>query len=332
MDTTKKWFSYLHTERNIATNIISEAGLKVKGDKLEIPIFDAEGNKIFSKYRKEPWTESDAPKYTYEYGSHIALYGIHCKSQSERLFIGEGELEVLALRTAGYDAYSSTGGAMSWQKDWELDRVPTIIFDNDEAGVNGAIRTALLLGEAVYSWIPPLFGKDVGDVLRDKGKDFLQKLLEDPCRQIHIDVTKLTSKASITRKKKEFQQIAKNMEASVGQKFMLGLGKKMIELEKSVTMKKRQNMPIDSTTRDLARAYPIQNLIKVGTYGSQKNKALCPFHTEKTGSFHIYPDNTGHCHGQCGKTYDVIDIYMMQNNLQGPEGFKVAIEELSHKT
>jgi len=328
MDTTKQWFNYLHTDRNISVEAISEAGLKIHDSKLEIPIFDAEGVRIFSKFRKEPWAENDLPKYTYEYGSKISLYGIHCKSKSERLFICEGELDQIALRTIGLDSYSSTGGAMSWQKDWVLDRVPTVIYDNDEAGLNGAVRTILMLGEAVFSWVPPAYGKDVGDVLSTKGPDFLSKLLDDPVRQIHINVNDLTTKASIGRKRKHFREMSKGMEQSVGQKFMLLLGKKLMELEKAYTPKKVQNMPIDSTKRDRAKAYPIGNLIKVGTHGSQKNKAICPFHTEKTGSYHVYPNNTGHCYGQCGRTYDVIDIYMMQQNLT----FKQAIDELSQKT
>lgn len=332
MDTTKQWFNYLHLNRKISVSVISEAKLKVNQDKLEIPIFDPENHRLFSKFRKEPWTESDAPKYTYEYGSHIALYGLHFKKQSERLFLTEGEMDVLSLRTLGYDAYSSTGGAMSWQKDWTIDRIPTVLFDNDETGINGALKTILLLGEAYYSWIPPIYGKDVNDVLSTQSKEFVQKLLEDPVRQIHIKVNDLNTKASIGRKKKEVQQIVKNMEQSVGQKFMLGLYKKLIELEKSYSPKKRQNMPADSSLRDRAKSYPIENLIKVGTHGLQKNKALCPFHKEKTPSFHIYPDNTGYCHGGCGKHFDVIDIYMQQNNLSGKEGFKKAIDELSRKT
>lgn len=332
MDTTKQWFNYLHLSRKLAVNVIGEAKLKVFEDKLEIPVFDAAGNKLFSKFRKEPWTESNAPKYTYETGSHVTLYGLHFQSQSQRLFLTEGELDVMALRTLGYDAYTSTGGAMSWQKDWTVDRVPTILFDNDEAGITGALRTLLLIGEAIYSWIPPAYGKDIGEALEIKDKEFLQKLLEDPVRQIHIKVNDLTSKASITRKKREIQNLAKNMEQSVGQKFMLGLYKKLIELEKSYSPNKRKNMPVDSTLRDKAKAYPIQNLIKVGTYGLDRNKALCPFHNEKTPSFHIYPDNTGYCHGGCGKHYDAIDIYMMQNHLHGKEGFKKAIEELAQKT
>ena len=332
MDTTTQWFNYLHLTRNIATNVIGEAKLKVFENKLEIPIFDKDGNRLFSKFRKEPWVESDAPKYTYEYGSKVALYGTHFKSQNKRLILTEGEMDVLALRTLGYDAYTSTGGALSWQKDWTLDRVPTILFDNDDAGITGAVRTSLLLGEAFYSWVPPAYGKDIGEALEIKDKVFLQKLLEDPVRQIYINLNDLTNKASIIRKKREVHEMIKNMEQSVGQKLMLKLYKKLIELEKSCSPKKRNNMPTDSTLRDRARAYPIQNLIKVETYGSNKNKALCPFHTEKTPSYHIYPDNTGYCHGGCGRKFDVIDIYMHQNNLSGKDGFKQAIEELSKKT
>jgi len=332
MDTTKKWFHYLHTTRHLSVGSISEARLKATGNKLEIPIMNEAGEHIFSKYRKEPWDESDAPKYTYETGSHIALYGRHCKSQSVRLFVTEGELDQMALRTIGYDAYSSTGGAVSWQADWELDRIPTVLYDNDEAGINGSIKTIMLLGKAIYSWIPPGFGSDIGEVLEKHGKEFCQKLLEDPVRQIKINLQDLDTKVSISRKKKELNAIAKMMEESVGKQFMLGLIKKLIELEKSLTPKKRKDMPVDSTIKDKAKAYPIQNLIKVHTNGIYRNKALCPFHSENSPSYHVYKDNTGYCHGSCGKTYDVIDIYMKQENLFGKEGFKVAIEQLSQKT
>ncbi len=70
-----------------------------------------------------------------------------------------------------------------------------------------------------------------------------------------------------------------------------------------------------------AREHPIRDLIKVG----RMNKAKCPFHAEKTPSFHIYSDNHGYCFGGCGRMYDSIDIFMNLNNCD----FKTAVRALA---
>jgi DNA primase len=60
---------------------------------------------------------------------------------------------------------------------------------------------------------------------------------------------------------------------------------------------------------------------------NEKNKALCPFHNEKSGSFTYYPKkNNCYCFG-CGKYADVIDIVGVQNNLT----FKEALQFLRDK-
>jgi len=54
-------------------------------------------------------------------------------------------------------------------------------------------------------------------------------------------------------------------------------------------------------------------------------KGLCPFHNEKTPSFHVFPGTgTWHCFG-CGAGGDVITFVMRYGNLT----FREALEELA---
>ena len=325
MDSTKQWFNYLHLERKLSVNAIGEAKLSITNGRLTIPIMDKEGKILFCKYRKEPWDTTNSPKYLYEKGGTISLYGVHLPSRSNRLIISEGELEILALRTAGYDALSSTGGTMSWQPDWVLDRVPTILFDNDEAGIKGAVRTALIIGKCIISWIPSGYGKDAGDVLRDRGKEFLHKLVDDPVRQIPIDLASLNKRKDIAAKKKELQAIAKGMSESPGREIIVGIYKKLTELEKAlVKPKPLQHDAAYSYNLQRAKDYPIEQLLKI-----ERHMATCPFHNngqEKTPSFSV-KNNRGFCFGGCEdrKPKDAIDIYMKLHNVD----HTIAVKTLS---
>ncbi len=55
-------------------------------------------------------------------------------------------------------------------------------------------------------------------------------------------------------------------------------------------------------------------------------KGLCPFHPEKTPSFHVYPnDQSYHCFG-CGAHGSMIDFVMKQRNLPFPEAVSALAE------
>ena len=57
-------------------------------------------------------------------------------------------------------------------------------------------------------------------------------------------------------------------------------------------------------------------------------KALCPFHTEKTPSFIVFPETqTWRCFGACSTGGDIFSFIMRRENL----GFREALELLAEK-
>ena len=57
---------------------------------------------------------------------------------------------------------------------------------------------------------------------------------------------------------------------------------------------------------------------------SGKNfSAPCPFHTERTPSFIVFPEQqTWHCFGACATGGDVINFVMKKDNVEFPEALK----------
>jgi len=84
------------------------------------------------------------------------------------------------------------------------------------------------------------------------------------------------------------------------------------------------SVPIDVQK---ARKYPIENLYTGELKRTGKIlMGVCPFHTEDTGSFMIYPEtNSWFCFGACREGGDVIKFYRKLHNCT----FKTAIKELS---
>jgi DNA primase len=57
-------------------------------------------------------------------------------------------------------------------------------------------------------------------------------------------------------------------------------------------------------------------------------KGLCPFHSERTPSFVVYPDRgTWHCFGSCGTGGDIFNFVMRRENLE----FREALELLARQ-
>lgn len=73
-----------------------------------------------------------------------------------------------------------------------------------------------------------------------------------------------------------------------------------------------------------AKEYPLINLIKTNRAGFAK----CPFHSEKTASFRVYPkENRWHCFGACNKGGDAIDFVGKLYNLTFLESVKFLINK-----
>lgn len=107
------------------------------------------------------------------------------------------------------------------------------------------------------------------------------------------------------------------------------------ELDKKIARLERQIrainglQPSNGLTDDLiriAKAVPVESIInrQFRKTGSTL-VGLCPFHQERTPSFHIFKSNRGHCFGGCGKGGDVIDIYRVLNDCS----FKEAVFALA---
>lgn len=322
MDTTSKWFQYLHTKRKLSTKVIFEAMLAEHKDRLRIPVFDADGRLLFSKYRVAPWAEKQTPKYIYETGATASLYGTHFDDLGSALFYVEGEMDALACRTLGYNAVSTTGGALTFRAEWGKHfphRHKIICYDNDETGIKGAVKVAMSLMQCTYTWVPPVHGKDVSDLLINNELEDAQRILVDATRMITLNIP--MERADRKRYVKELSARAMALPMCVGKQFLFELISTINEYNKEEVKKKWAYEPEITDAKERAKTYPIDRLIKVGN----DRKAICPFHNEKTGSLHVYKDNSAFCYGGCQRAYDSIDIYMLQNNCD----FKTAVAELN---
>lgn len=322
MDTTNKWFDYLHNTRRLSQAVITEAQLSEDLGRLRIPIFDEAGNELFAKLRR-PAESNIGPKYMYEKGGHAALYGINFSDLGSSYYFLEGELEVLAMRTMGLNGYSGTGGAMTFRPEW-LGYVPpgkqsVILFDNDETGIKGAIRLAMLMEEGSYTWVPPMYGKDVSDLVMAIGPIKAKEMLTDPTRQVPFNL-KASNQSECKKVFQAMKQYADAMDNSVGKQFLLQLAFDYRMLHKK-RPKKVRHENVDNAVQN-AKNYPIENLITF-----RNKKAKCLFHEEKTGSLHLYPDNHVYCHGGCARKFDAIDVYMQ---LHPGTKFLEAVNALNH--
>lgn len=320
MDATHKWYNYLHSERKLSQEVIRGARLGIHNDLLQIPIFNAESIMLFNKYRRAPWMSDTVPKYQYDAGAKVSLYGID--HLSEDIIICEGELDVLALLSAGVNACTSTGGALSFQKEWVPlfnGRNVTVMMDNDQTGIQGAVKLALMLRRFVYRWVPRNHGKDISDVLMQQGEDGVREILARSDNFIVVNLPDVDSQKELNKIMMENRRTIRTYgETSVPGTFLTLLNMELLSIVEGA---KRKKLPPLEGTPDIirARAYPIENIINV-----QRRVAICPFHNEKTPSMHIYKDNHAYCFG-CQKYADSIDLAMKVWGI----GFKEAVKRLS---
>lgn len=322
MDNTSQWFNYLHTQRKLSHQVIKLAGLDVYNGKLKIPVYDIEGKYIFSKYRKAPWDTSNSPKYQYEQGATVSLYGID--HLSDNVVITEGELDTLALISCGFNACSSTGGSLTFQESWAHlfhGKNVTILYDNDEAGIRGAVKAAFILRKFTYRWVQPRMGKDVSDILINYDIETLKDVMVDE-NKLEFDIPDLTKKKDMAAYRTYLRGWSRTMtNGSIGYKFIWEMINVLNQRLATRKVSKKKVLYTVGTDVERARQYPIENIIEV----SRDGFALCVGHNEKTPSLKVYSDNHAYCFGQCGKRFDAIDIAMAKWNCD----FKKAVERLN---
>src|SRR3989338_2977079 len=96
-------------DRGISDTIIESNKLGWNGTHIVIPVYDPSGNFLFNKYRKDPFSTSDGPKYTYEKGTTAQLYNAHKLNllgsriiSQTPVIIVEGEFDAMILESHGY--------------------------------------------------------------------------------------------------------------------------------------------------------------------------------------------------------------------------------------
>jgi hypothetical protein len=155
--------SWLTGPRGLSEDVIDQARLGWDGSHLMIPIYGLDGSWLFAKQRQPPDANNDGPKYLYPKGAKAALYGAPLLPGVQEAIICKGELDALILRSNGFTAVSSTGGAGTFPEEWAklFAEIPLVfvVYDLDEAGRKGALNVLKLIPHAklvLYSKIDSL--------------------------------------------------------------------------------------------------------------------------------------------------------------------------------
>lgn len=329
IDVKDRWLDYLIKERKLSPKVIQDAGLYEKDGWLAIPVRDIQGNFLFNKYRRAPWMPETLPKYKYDAGSHSTFYG---KPQTKGIYdmvICEGELDVLTLNSLGINATSSTSGAGTFKEEEFKDIADhnyLLWYDNDDAGLKGAVKVALILRKFTFVWTPPAWGNDVNDLLVNKGKGAVQTAIKNG---IKFNLPELKNDQAIKDLRRELAHFAETMShGSHATRFTRAL---IVELSTRITKRKRKSTLVGDGTLERAKSYPIIDMLPV----KMGFATYCPFHNpqkqpENSPSFKVYNNNTAYCFGGCQRSYDSIDVYRVLHNIPNTkEGFKRALEEMT---
>lgn len=295
-----------------------------------IPVRHIDGTHSFNKYRRDPMEGNVKPKYLFERGGKVTLYGadrLVAETVAEfeagdvqyktPVIITEGELDTLVCWSAGIPAVSSTAGASSFQEEWVelLSRYDVYVcFDNDEAGHKGAIKVLDYLPEAKVIFVPNNISgvKDISDYVSHGGD--LHGLMQTAVR--------LSSDEEIEAERKRLSNLWLDYSFYV----LLQEHRKVLTLPTNVNGVAK---PTSHSDDRLERAKSVDcttliEFVRKGRYPVAK----CRWHDDHDPSLTYYArNNTCYCH-VCGKYADAIDILMARDGLVGKEGFKEAIKRL----
>lgn len=331
------WLLWLTEVRHINEETWIKAGLEVdlRRQELAIPIRDTNGVTLFRKYRRSPWNEV-GPKYRYDTGAHCALYGIETLGDTRRneyVVIAEGELDALALRSVGFAAVSSTGGAGTFMPEWRdllKGHVPIIIYDNDAAGVAGALRVASILPNARIGFLPRKKNgkeiKDITDFVHAGGAHEELSAIIHTAKPFDLGLANNDDErlGTLIKARMAFSGFASRIaQTPDGDPWhydtALAYITEEIEKERAHIFKPTAARKLDGDKVANARSYPITKLVIMNRYGF----APCVYHKEKSASMKVYKDNHAYSFC-CGKYSDSINIYMALHE----SDFKTAVDAL----
>ena len=341
----KKWLN----NRGITDEVIKNNNLDWNGTHIVIPIYDPAGNFLFNKYRRDPFGPEDLPKYKYDAGSSAQLFNAHKLGDQYTVIITEGELDTLALEARGHLAVSSTGGCGTFKDEW----LPLlqgkdiyICYDNDDAGLKGAIKllTKLPAKLILIPWGKGI--KDVTDFLQNSDHTFTSLLLKAEAFPLLSEpATKFEYIKDIKEQVRKYDDYLNELKHQIKETSFSKhleiirdlIGSAIETLERDIRKRQylRNATKSDASGRltdeDIARAkdVPIEDLYsgRLRRVGYQ-SVGLCPFHTENHGSFVIYHNkNRWHCFGGCSEGGDSISFIQKSTNVD----FIQAIKTLLHK-
>lgn len=278
------------------------------GECIRIPYSDTH-----SKYRRDP-LDDRKPKYLYDAGGKVTLFGADKLVNDKPVVITEGELDALVLWSLNIQAVSSTGGAMSFQEEWGFYLYGKAIediylcFDNDDAGAEGMVKVLKYLPHAKVIFIPEQPDvKDISDFV-SRGGDFHALMAT---ARSYPDITAVESDKALRK----------------AQWLPTRFHNKYLDHHRQEHERANRPTPDRSQITDAvlkAKAYPLENLIDF-----KRKKACCPWHNEKTPSLAYYPKtNSAYCFGSCGRAYDSIDAYRIKYGV----GFVDAVKALNQMT
>lgn len=157
-------------DRGLEKDTISRFRLGWDGRRYTIPAIYR--NVCYGVKRRQSDIDDGIPaKYVMAKGSRVGLFNADVLTRVDEglpLFVVEGEIEAMLIDQHGFPAVSSTGGAGTWKPHWNrylahIRRI-IIIYDNDEAGMSGALKVRSRLHRARLAHWPPEY-KDGGDFL-----------------------------------------------------------------------------------------------------------------------------------------------------------------------
>ena len=344
-------------DRGIADHVIFSNGIEWNGTQIVIPIKDVNGTVLFNKYRRDPFGPTDIPKYKYEPGTTAQLYNAHKIKNAHFIIITEGELDALCIESKyiilpyktewGTEDWivgpltpvTSTGGAGTFKEEWfDLlkGKEVYVCFDNDEAGIRGAVRLLTRLPAKLILIPRTESTKDITDYFKTGGNffDLIEEaysfpILSEPIpkfkgigdRLEHIKKYKHVID-DLMHRKRECKNTSKPFYHldEVIRLLLIAIENIEREIRRIRRAKKPESSNVNLfkiTDQDILRARQVPlEILYSGKLTKQGRRAVgvCPFHVEKTGSFTVYTDqNKWYCYG-CSAGVDTIDYVMRRDH------------------